>query len=317
MQKQKLIILIGLPASGKTKYAQEYSKTHPNTVIVSTDRVREDKEALGLDIKDERTIYEEMQHRVRKSLKFGKNVIVNATNLKVRYRQPYIYLAKKFNPDLEIEAHVILADIDECAEADKIKKRLGLDFLRKCMGEFQLPLESEGFNKIEYHFVSTKAISQEKEMPVVFFSALMTKGYFNGMNAYNVGQAISIIAEKQGYDKDVQIASFFALLGKSLTNMQEFGQLAAYFILCHLFARPQVVKKQEELDRWLKVCMLINYFSLYANWGKRWNKIFNKQERKELKAIYDNIHSVKSEDEAVRIIQDYYKGALLDGTKAR
>ena len=166
LKKQKLIILVGLPAAGKTKYAKEYIKKNDNTVIVSSDRIREDMAELKINCNDERAIYQEMQHRVKKSLSYGKNVIVNATNLKIKYREPYIHLARKINKDVVVEAHVILTDIDECAETDKIKKQLGLGFLKKCMGEFQMPLYREGYSNIFYHFTSTKAITLEEEMPV-------------------------------------------------------------------------------------------------------------------------------------------------------
>lgn len=306
MKKQKLIILVGLPASGKTKYAQEYTKTHADTVIVSTDKIRNDMKELGVLNEDERNVYIEMQHRVKKSLSYGKSVIVNATNLKMKYREPYIYLAKRINPDIVIEAHLILADIDECAETDKIKKQLGLDFLKKCMGEFQLPVAEEGYSQIVYYFNSPKCISQEKEVPVNYFTSLLQRGEFNGMNTFNLSQAISISLEQQGFDKIVQIAGFFALLGKCITKSQEFGQLGAYFILCHLFARPKVVKNEEEKNRWLEVSKLVNYFSFYANWSKRYNKIFPSTTKQALRAIYDTMHSIKDSDEIMKILKEYY-----------
>lgn len=314
MKKQKLIILVGLPASGKTSYAREYTKTHPDTVVVSSDRVREDLKDLKISYTDERVVYQELQHRVSKSLRYGKSVIVNATNLKVKYREPYIYLARKINKEIVIEAHVLLADIDECAETDKIKKNLGLDFLRKCMGEFQMPLGSEGYDEIVYKFVSEKSASNEKEMPVNFFTALLQRGEFNGLNTFNLGQAASIVVEEKGFDKETQIATFFALLGKCITQMQEFSQLGAYFMLCHLYARKNVISQEQELKRWKKVIKLINYFSVYANWGKRYNKLFTGQEKKELQIIYDTIHEIKTQEQIVQIFNDYYNKVKTNET---
>ena len=40
MFKRKLIILTGLPASGKSTFAKQYIQEHPDTKIVSRDEIR-------------------------------------------------------------------------------------------------------------------------------------------------------------------------------------------------------------------------------------------------------------------------------------
>lgn len=287
MKRQKLIILVGLPAVGKTKYAKEYIRQHPNTVIVSSDRVNEDMAALKIDTQDKRKIYEEMHYRVKKSLSFGKDVIVNATNLKIKYREPYIKIGKKF-PNLDIEAHVIVGDLDDCAASDKVRKQLGLDFLKKSMGEFQIPLEKEGFSSIKYVFVSEKAKSSEKEMPEEFFIRLIASG---GQDLVSYAQAVSILLEWAGEPREVQIAGFLAPMGMVMTKSQEFAQYCAYFLLCHLEARENIPRNKRE--EWIRIITMINYLSVCDNWSPKYDTLLT--DSQQIKNIHKALQEAKNE----------------------
>lgn len=293
MKKQKLIILVGLPAVGKTKYAKEYIRKNPNTVIVSSDKVRDDMTALNIDIADQRKIYDEMHYRVKKSLSFGKDVIVNATNLKIKYREPYIRIGRKI-PNLSIEAHVIVGDIDDCAQSDKVKKQLGLDFLKKSMGEFQIPLKAEGYDDIKYIFTSKQVKSNEKEMPAAYFASVIGSG---GQDLVDYAQAASILLEWEGYNKDIQIAGFLAPMGKVMTKGQEFPQYCAYFILCHLLAREGIPR--EIRDKWLGIITTLNYVSVCDNWSDRYEKYF--QGGKEIKSIDKALKEARKEPKKIVI----------------
>lgn len=285
MRRQKLIILAGLPAVGKTKYAKEYIRQHPNTVIVSSDRVSEDMATLKIDTQDKRKIYEEMRYRVKKSLSYGKDVIVNATNLKIKYREPYIKIGKKF-PNLDIEAHVIVGDLDDCAASDKVKKQLGLDFLKKSMGEFQIPLMKEGFSSIKYEFVSEKAKSSEKEMPEEFFVRLLANG---GQELVAYAQAVSILLEWAGEPREVQMAGFLAPMGMIMTKGQEFPQYCAYFLLCHLEARANIPKDKRE--EWIRIITLINYLSVCDNWSPKYDALLEDSEQ--VKSIHKALREAR------------------------
>lgn len=285
MRRQKLIILAGLPAVGKTKYAKEYIRQHPNTVIVSSDRVSEDMATLKIDTQDKRKIYEEMRYRVKKSLSYGKDVIVNATNLKIKYREPYIKIGKKF-PNLDIEAHVIVGDLDDCAASDKVKKQLGLDFLKKSMGEFQIPLMREGFSSIKYEFVSEKVKSSEKEMPEEFFVRLLANG---GQELVAYAQAVSILLEWAGEPREVQMAGFLAPMGMIMTKGQEFPQYCAYFLLCHLEARANIPK--DKRAEWIRIITLINYLSVCDNWSPKYDALLEDSEQ--VKSIHKALREAR------------------------
>lgn len=107
-----LILTIGVPGCGKTKWVEEYMKSHPLTYVVSTDHIR--KELTGTEIvsdpSENEGIHEEAIKRVKhileipsKSYCLGPEIIIDSTNTNVyewlRYRKlnPSIMIAKVFN----------------------------------------------------------------------------------------------------------------------------------------------------------------------------------------------------------------------------
>ena len=83
----KFIMLVGLPAAGKDTWAREYIKKHPNTVIHSSDDIREELYGDASCQNNPEKVFEIMAARTIKSLQEGKDVIYNATNLKYKKRK--------------------------------------------------------------------------------------------------------------------------------------------------------------------------------------------------------------------------------------
>ena len=97
---QKLIILQGLPASGKSTYAKKLVNENPeNTVIVNRDSIREgfgkywvpSRENLVSNIEDFMMI---------EALKLNYNVIVDATNLNPKTLSKFELYKNNFNLEL-------------------------------------------------------------------------------------------------------------------------------------------------------------------------------------------------------------------------
>ena len=90
MNKIKLIMLIGAPASGKSTAAQKIAAEHQNAVILSTDKMRaelygaEHIQGYWPDI--EALLYK----RIKKAIKQNKNIILDSTHFKKEYRAKII-----------------------------------------------------------------------------------------------------------------------------------------------------------------------------------------------------------------------------------
>lgn len=142
----KLIVLCGIPGSGKTTYAQEYIKKYGG-LHLSSDLIR--KELYG----DESTqgnpseVFALMQNRAIEALNNGMTVLYDATNITRKDRSNIIAACPKF---VQIEAHVIWAPIEKCIEQDAARNRtVGTAVIDKMLKRFQSPFYDEGFDEIK------------------------------------------------------------------------------------------------------------------------------------------------------------------------
>ena len=89
-----LIIMCGIPASGKSTVAKLF-----NSNIVSTDSIREelygDESIQGNGVEVFRLAYS----RIRNYLSLGENVVFDATNIRKRDRKTVIDIGKEYNCD--------------------------------------------------------------------------------------------------------------------------------------------------------------------------------------------------------------------------
>lgn len=139
------IILIGLPASGKSTYAEKIKNN--NTIVLSSDSIR--KEIYGDESiqGNPKEIFDTLYSRMRLALSENKDVIVDATNINIRDRSLSINIAKEFNSD--IEAVVFETPIEECKKRNLKRKRVVPDFVYDRMSnKYEEPTLKEGFNII-------------------------------------------------------------------------------------------------------------------------------------------------------------------------
>lgn len=147
MNRLKLILLVGIPGSGKTTYAKNYIEQNPNTIHLSSDAIR--KELYG----DENIqgnpgeVFALMQKRAVESLNNGSDVLYDATNITRKDRSGIIGVCPKF---AKIECHIIWAPIEECIKRDASRERtVGKEVIDRMLKRFQAPYYDEGIDEIE------------------------------------------------------------------------------------------------------------------------------------------------------------------------
>lgn len=95
--KPSLYILVGIPCSGKSYYAEKIFEPK-NIKIVSTDEIR--IEIFGtrkFDINRNNEIFEIAFSRIKEELISGRDVVFDATNTNKKYRRTVIKLGKSCN----------------------------------------------------------------------------------------------------------------------------------------------------------------------------------------------------------------------------
>jgi predicted kinase len=89
-----LYVLIGLPGSGKSHWAQ--TNAHRiDAVVVGSDEVRADFQARGQNPRDGDAVFAEVERRARAYLQTDRSVILDATHYQRRYRTYAIDLARQ------------------------------------------------------------------------------------------------------------------------------------------------------------------------------------------------------------------------------
>jgi protein phosphatase len=121
-KKPKLILPVGISGSGKSTWIK--SQTDPNTIVVSPDDIRRELSGNVSDQTNMGKVWALAFTRVTDALNAGKNVILDATNVKSRDRKslmdymkvhvdkPFEGFAKIFDVDPEIAKQRVRKDIE-------------------------------------------------------------------------------------------------------------------------------------------------------------------------------------------------------------
>ena len=98
---KKLIVLVGLPASGKSTYVKNIN--HRDSVVISSDAIREELNISSHTKESNGIVFKEVHDRIFKYLNKNSNVsniIVDSTNLSKKDRNFYEKIRKNTNDRL-------------------------------------------------------------------------------------------------------------------------------------------------------------------------------------------------------------------------
>jgi len=136
MQELKLIITKGLPASGKSSWADEYIKENPNFVRVEKDQIRKNGK-LFKDGKyvhergDEAIVLKERDRLIREAFSKGKSVISSDTNLIQKHITQLSNIARQNGATVEVKSFLDVP-LKELIERDqKREESVGEQVIRK------------------------------------------------------------------------------------------------------------------------------------------------------------------------------------------
>ena len=141
--KQTILLLKGLPASGKTTFAKELSKK--GWIRINKDNLREMLNNSVWSKENEKQILKVRDSLIRQYVSAGFNVVVDDTNLDIKHEIQIKNLAVELNADFEIK--IFDTPLYDCIERDSkrekpVGKKVILDmynrYLRKAPEKFEL-----------------------------------------------------------------------------------------------------------------------------------------------------------------------------------
>ncbi len=140
-ERQRIVVLVGLPGSGKSSYARRMGVTP-----LSSDLLRQ---LLADDITDQTIharVFNAMRYLLRHRLAIGRPVTyVDATHLIPAERQPYIEIARWYGCD--VEALFFDVPLEVCLERNRGRSRVVPEDAMRMMAEKLVPpTVEEGFS---------------------------------------------------------------------------------------------------------------------------------------------------------------------------
>lgn len=143
----ELVIMIGLPGSGKTTFAKE---NYPNHTIISSDAMRKELYGDENDQSHNNDLFNEIHARIRSELESEHDVVFDATNINRKRR---ITLLREYLKNVEFKATacVMATSVDRCIRDDKKRERqVGEAVIRRMRSGFNPASYWEGFDRIYY-----------------------------------------------------------------------------------------------------------------------------------------------------------------------
>jgi len=144
------IMLIGLPASGKSTYAR--SKASDNVIVLSSDEIREQLSNGEYNKKINRQVFSTMNNLTIKYLNENKDVIYDATNLNNKDRKGILNRIKLETHNIHSKAVFFDVDFDTCLKRNDVRteNKVPYQYMLFYRNKIQKPTKDEGFDEIEF-----------------------------------------------------------------------------------------------------------------------------------------------------------------------
>lgn len=231
--KPTLYMLVGLPASGKSYYAKQLQLRSENVVIHSSDDLRnelfgcsDDKEVNSPA--NNQKVFTELHKRIKQSLKDGKNVVYDATNINRKRRIAFLNELK--NISCYKKCIVVITNLYQVYKNNQNRDRIVPDeVIDKMLKTWNTPYYFEGWDDICLEYNSNKDQEVEK--------MLVDNIDYNQRNPHHklsLGLHSFKVGCKAGYNNDdcdnlLKYAGFLHDLGKPLTQTIDNNNIAHYY----------------------------------------------------------------------------------------
>jgi predicted kinase len=278
MNKPTLWVMVGLYGSGKSSVAKEIAETEENTIIVSSDAIREELTGKVEDQSKNEEVFKVFHKRIREALENNTNVIADATNITIRSRRAIIENIKGI--ECRKIAYLIPRPFDQC-KLDNLNRQHPVpeEVLDGQLRKFQIPFYEEGWDLIK-----RRDFLRDGEITIPDISLKM--GNFDQKNPHHTMSLLEhsdytykLFADKE-YPMSFQLGAVLHDVGKLYCQtFDEFG--IAHYFDHNSIGSYLILTSLDEFYHYdiLDACFLINYHMMPFAWTtekskERWKKRF-------------------------------------------
>ena len=150
MNDIKMILLVGLPASGKSYKARELTQEY-DAEIFSSDALREELFGDVNHQADNNKLFIELHRRIKECLKTGKSAIYDATNINYKRRMAFIQEIK--NISCEKICVLMATPYEECLRRNAERERkIPEEVIKRMYMNFNIPYWYEMWDDIQVEY---------------------------------------------------------------------------------------------------------------------------------------------------------------------
>lgn len=296
MNKPKLIIMVGLSASGKSTIAKGLAEDY-KAVIVSSDAIREEICGNVSDQSNNEEVFKIFHKRIRKYLYEKRNVIADATNITMKSRRAIINNVKKM--DVEIIAYIVPKRIEECIR-DNVDREHPVpeEVIYKQEKRFQIPFLEEGFDNIIIHNFDFSLRYKLYPLEIIIkMDDFNQKNPHHNMdlgthcsftyNLFTSGRS-TIYSYKDGFYMGARLHDIGKLFTQTfdkdgIAHYYNHSSIGCYYVLSNLYNPNEELEDKTQFL--LDCCFLINYHMFPFSWNT--DSIKNKWKRRFGEYKYD------------------------------
>jgi predicted kinase len=249
----KLIMMVGVPGSGKSTYTKKIAEKE-QAVILSSDKIYVEITGDVTNSKpNDGKVFDELYKRTREYLKQGTNVIIDATNSSAKKRKGVL---QQFKGASEKECYYICTPFETCVKRDKERERtVGYGVIKGMYLRLFIPFVDvldEGFDKVHYR------VSDEFEQQL------------NGIKK----EVIELLLPTNEYDKLFKTLSVIPDFA-SVYELPQDSTYHTFSVSRHIFHVLKYVNDRYHEDDKL----VMQYTALFHDIGKAMAKNFKDDQR--------------------------------------
>lgn len=291
MYKPKLYLMVGLSGSGKSTIAKQLTDVEKNTIIVSSDAIREELTGKVEDQSKNEEVFKIFHKRIREGLENKYNVIADATNITIKSRRAILLNVRGL--DVHKIAYVIPKPYEQCKKDNLHREHpVPEEVLERQIRKFQIPFEQEGFDECFLHTFHKENRLNE----IIMFDQM--KGY----DQQNPHHTMSLdehckntydLFSRKGYPTKYRVAALLHDYGKLFCKTIDENGVAHFYghesIGSYLVLENMIGLCWEDI---MDTCFLINYHMMPFAWTtpeiqQRWKERFGEYKYKMLMNFHE------------------------------